>query len=421
MSSNDNTSTTTTGRNGNGRSTSVRFAAPATATTSPSEAALSSTLPIVNSLHPLIQTTAHSYVKKTLTGLNHMRKTEANIIKLQSDTFTPRSIRLKFLLTSHRSVMDSEDFRSLATEATNVIDTFQNNMKSVIISTAELELLFARRSVLQTIFEGTAHIADLYCTIMGFPTDASTIYGYFLHAMVHPDIRTLLTEVESENGGEFMQNLCIDTPTDTNNIDRNTDSHNKFREIIWSLFIQPRTVYEQTIRENALLTAAQSKIVLHQRNKTTTDTIAMVEDELPVDSKTIGEMINRKINDKTKKLVAQLNHLTIQNSNKSRTSPTPTTTKKNSDKLHGQQQTTLKSKKQQRQRSLSPKNLNRGANSGAPSTKKSTSLSHQNQQRAKSTADRNSVSPKRSNDDGTSHARKKSRTSNRRDNKTSKK
>jgi hypothetical protein len=320
MSNNGNTSTTSTGRIGNDRTTSVRFAPPATATASPSEAALSSTLPTINSLHPLIQTTAHSYAKKVLTGLNHTKKSEANLTKLNSDAFTPRSIRLKFSLTSHRSVMDSDEFQLLDAEATNVIDTFQNNMKSVIISTAELELLFTKRSILRTIFEGTAHIADLYCTIMDLPTDESTIYGYFFHAMLHPAIRLLLDEVLSTNGQEFAQNLCISTPADINIIDRN---------IIIALFIQPRTVFDETTRQNALVTAAQSKIILHQQNKTTTDTIAMVEDEHPFDSKTIGEMINRKINDKTKKIVAQLNRLTIQNPTKSHTPPIP----KKADKI----------------------------------------------------------------------------------------
>jgi hypothetical protein len=414
MSNNGNTSTTSTGRTGNDRTTSVRFAPPATATASPSEAALSSVLPTINSLHPLLQSTAHSYAKRVLTGLNHTKKSEANIIKLHSDGFVPRSIRLNFMLTSHRSVMDSDEFRLLDTEAIDVLNTYQTKMKDVITRTAELELLFTKRSILRTIFEGTAHIADLYCTIMDLPTDESTIYGYFFHAMLHPDIRLLLNEVNSTNGQEFAQNLCISTPADTTSIDRNTDSHTTFRKIIFALFIQPRTVFDETIRQNALVTAAQSKIILHQQNKATTDTIAMVEDEHPIDSKTIGEMINRKINDKTKKIVAQLNRLTIQNPTKSHTPPIP----KKADKIRG------KEIQQLRQRSVSPKNSHRGANSGAPSTKKTTPpsrLQQQQQQHTKSTADRNSVSPKRSNADGTSRARKKSKTSKRPGNITNKK
>jgi hypothetical protein len=107
--------------------------------------------------HPdAIKEVAEALLKDYI-SLKNKERQEANTMSHFDDTaWMPRSARMKFSLTTSESIMETEDFKKLSTEATAAIASFQQKAKSLIKSVLKLAIK-DNQSKFNTLMEQALH------------------------------------------------------------------------------------------------------------------------------------------------------------------------------------------------------------------------------------------------------------------------
>jgi hypothetical protein len=377
---------------------------PAQLKISPSEAAFECTIQFITSLHPLLQQQTTTHVKRAITRYTNVLRLESNIKRIRPDDFIPRSIRLNLSLKGSKSAMDSPEFSKLQDEANDKLLSFQSDYKTSIIKMAELELQVAQKAMLIEIFQGIAFLADGFYAMKDLPLTPQNIYHFFSYGAKSSKIHDLLQEL-SVTHDDLEQHIGITIPDPVTNLEVVTPLHTEFRTLVKMLFLAPRIHYQDAITSNATNLSIKAVLTRHKKDLPTATLVLNVENEPTIDQQTIGKLIERKIKSSLDKRLQKIS--VGQTSNTTST----TTTKNNSTKKNITKSTNDNKYLQ------SSKNFHRGANIGAPSSKKITStktssgkipgkLSRSKQ--TKKVADRNNDLPNANNNNGKHSVSKKS-------------
>ncbi len=112
--------------------------------------------------HPeSVQELAVATAQKFTALKSQQRQQEQTKARLALATFTPRSARLNFQLTASDSVMESTEFKTLATGVETATATWTTAVKTAICKVAELESKNTKKEIVElftTTFKRVAHL-----------------------------------------------------------------------------------------------------------------------------------------------------------------------------------------------------------------------------------------------------------------------
>jgi hypothetical protein len=106
----------------------------------PSAASRAALLEAVASHPTAIKDIAESLLKEYITLKNIQRQQANTLARFDDDTWIPRSAKVEFKLSSSTDIMETEDFKTLVTEATTQAKAYQVKAKSLIKSVLSLAI-----------------------------------------------------------------------------------------------------------------------------------------------------------------------------------------------------------------------------------------------------------------------------------------
>jgi hypothetical protein len=374
-----------------------------------SEIAKSSATEGIVLLHRNIQPIADQLSTKIITSFATEHRLKEAVKKLEVVEFLPRPIRFKFELRSTKYTKNDPSFTTLAQQAKDSIVTCQNELKAIMVSTAKLELRLMQRRTIQLIFESTAFMAKTCIKCITMTETDDNIFMLFMNGMVHQEIHDWINK-SGLKFNDYLKELPIVTPANgvADDFEVVTDArHEDFKKIIKKIFINPKAVMMNAINEKILAIELSKLAKLHISEKATTTTIMELEEEQAVDHAHLDELIERKVQQRTKNLQKQIADLNKQknskNSNRGAISPSNSASSTNKSK---------KDKEDKKSKDKSKKN-SKATNNASNSTtlaRTSTAPPSELNDAAKRTVARANASPKRANGNGSASVTKKRRT-----------
>jgi len=90
-----------------------------------------------------------------------LQQQEQTILKLSEDSFIPHSAQTNFSLNASESVMETNKYKTLATEMETVCDTFRKAAKKAIYAVAKLEIENTKKQTSDIFVKTAKHVAHL--------------------------------------------------------------------------------------------------------------------------------------------------------------------------------------------------------------------------------------------------------------------
>jgi hypothetical protein len=197
---NNNNIMTTEPATGEPTSKRIRFdiveAPEQAATTTPSSAARDYLSTSLLSLPKSIRTIAQRHgtkFNKLLTQIQQRASTKATFA---DDDFIPRSAKLQFSLTASPKVMETPEFKTLAENTTNLLSSFQKELKKMVLSTVELEMKDLKNEV-DRLFCLAIYDLAVVCLVNNNPAD------------LQPPARKLTMLVIEKHHSELLQHTSM--------------------------------------------------------------------------------------------------------------------------------------------------------------------------------------------------------------------
>jgi hypothetical protein len=108
-----------------------------------------------------IKSLATHYTETLIKLQNKARQRSITIEKMAEDTFIPTSARIKFELGATQKVKETATFTNLAEATKTLVETFQQALKTNMVTVAQLELKSIQTDIDNTFLETTRDLATL--------------------------------------------------------------------------------------------------------------------------------------------------------------------------------------------------------------------------------------------------------------------
>ena len=280
---------------------------------------------------------------------NKERQQQKNQARFDDDDFIPRSARIGFELKGSEAVMETEQFKTLATTTSDEIKKLQKILRANMLSTIKLEIAHTQELILNTFFKGVKELGSLFYLLSHPNTTAEQVPTHAIaRYLLEKQRGSLFKHVNVTDDTKFQKYLTyaqdevVHTPgtTPANCITPFTKVSDKIQPILEEIFVNSWETLVNEIDERTALSKINQQIREFEVSQATQDTAMQIDTEQALNHTTISNLIQEEVSKNVKKLHTELNQLG-QRIQRNGTQPTKT------------------------------KNKPRGAPNRAPSTKKS--------------------------------------------------
>lgn len=274
---------------------------------------------------------------------NKLQSTKRQRVKttnrLREDNFIPRSARINFSITASSRVTEIESFKTLKDETDKYVEEVQNKLKALTIKVSEMEEEDITKQIQDCFFESLEMFASLgYYACYPNETDnldTASITRFLLekytapilnHVSLTPDTVLAKYSTYKKDGVTYEKGSTPETTaTKFATVVEDTD---KVMKIVFQDSWEKQLQFYDAKEKDDLLA---KKIAEFKLAKTSNDIDMELEQETPLDAKTMQDLIDARVNERTKSLetkLARLQQQTKRAKNNQRGAPGGASTKK---------------------------------------------------------------------------------------------
>lgn len=225
--------------------------------------------------------------------------------------FIPRSARVSFELTGSRLVTGQAEFTALAAATTELVSTFQTELKAHIVAVANLELTALKKELATVVVTAVVTFATVYLlSTTGKPAIADDLCLYVTQALRTVVRLSVLTLTDPERAALFTELSGFTVPPNMGTVAAVDHTANaplqQFLSHCKALFVDPSTAYDAAEEANALALAAHNFTTLTIGGTTTAAAAAALDDEPTITSAQMESLVNASVKKATATLRSQL-------------------------------------------------------------------------------------------------------------------
>jgi hypothetical protein len=296
----------------------VRFdETPEPVATTPSSAARDFLSSSLLSLPKSIRTIAQRHGTKFNKLLSQIQQRTLTKVTFASDDFIPRSAKLQFSLTASPKVMESPEFKTLADETVNLLATFQKELKNKISSTVDLEIKDLKNEVDRNLCIAVHDLA-VVCLVNNNPKDLQPPARKLTLLILEKQHSTLLQHTSMTVNTVFVKyKEFLEDPSEVYTFGSISEAEKAalavplvdLTKLCNILFVEGWNKRMAVFHERQKELALQKAATLILLDKPTSEAAMILDTEQTVDMKTLGELIDRKVAEKTKSLTTTIGRL----------------------------------------------------------------------------------------------------------------
>lgn len=270
--------------------------------TSPTSTAIAKMEEAVLTLPQPLQKSLREVFRKVINQLPTLTRLKQSRQLLARDDRPPKSTNFKFELTANRAVKETADFQALSTSVKSAMDSFQKELKSLIIQAKELEI----KSCQQSIFDEIINAVDLFTrsqTIWQFganesikPINMAHIYKGVLDS---DEVRSATAKSELLITERILQLIPADGQNQT---DSNPQLVETMVAFLKKAIIEPIRAYESTRIEKEKQQSIDCLFNTKAASKATNDVAMALDSVEGLDHGTLKQLIQANVSQATKAL-----------------------------------------------------------------------------------------------------------------------
>jgi hypothetical protein len=271
------------------------------------------------SLPTPIKSLATHYTEQLTKLQNKARQRSITIDKMAEDTFIPTSARIKFELGATQKVKETATFTNLAEATKLLVETFQQALKTNMVTVAKLELKSIQSDINQTFLETTRDLATLivmnhFPEAENYPATARTLARATLDA--HFDELRIFSTLDDDTLFPLYKEITADPDPvyEPGNILPGARLH--IACLIPTLFSTLKKIAVDSWKEQLDALSTKKKMLeldgfvkTTLTEKATTDTEMILEREPTIEPAVIKSLIAKGVTDATKDLKKTIERL----------------------------------------------------------------------------------------------------------------
>ena len=294
---------------------------------------------------------------------NKERQQNKNLARFDNEDFIPRSARIGFELKGSESVMETEQFKTLATSTTTEVQKLQATLRTNMSKALKLEIAHTEALILKTFFKGVKELGSIFYLLQHPNTTSDKVPTNALARYILEKQRgSLFKYITIDDNNKFQKYLesaqdevvYAAGATPNNCITPFAKVSETIQPVLEDIYVKSWETLVHDIDNRAVINKIAQQIKEFEIDRATQETAMQIDTEQALNHATISNLIQEEVSKNVKQLkkdISQLGQTIVRNLN---------STQKN------------------------PKNKPRGAKTSAPITKKSQSINQtkkQNQRR----------------------------------------
>ena len=249
---------------------------------------------------------------------NKERQQQKNLARFDDDDFIPRSARIGFELKGSETVMETEQFKTLATKTADEIKKLQTTLRKSMSSTIKLEIAHTQELILNTFFKGVKELGSLFYLLSHPNTTADQVPTHSIARYLLEKQRGQLfkhvnvtDETKFQKYLTYAQDAVVHEPgtTPANCITPFTNVSERIQPVLEDVFVKSWDKLVDEINERTALTKITQQIRDFEVSKATQDTAMQIDTEQALNHTTISNLIQQEVSKNVKKLHTEINQL----------------------------------------------------------------------------------------------------------------